>query len=113
MVYSTFHFFLNITFFILLLFISQIFSILSEINYIRRFNQILIMRFIFLMAIAVLIVLGSERFIALALKGQLSKPGTVKSVFKEMAKTLWLAMRLFVVIWIIYLIIMWWLGHKN
>ena len=71
------------------------------------------MKFFALIAIAVLIVLGSERFISLALKGQLSQPGTVKSVIKEMAKTLWLAMRIFVVLWILYLVIMWFVSHKN
>jgi len=71
------------------------------------------MRFFVIISFAVLLILLAERAFALAARGELFKPGAFKETFREIGKTLWLAMRLFVVVWILYLALMWWMSHKS
>jgi len=58
-----------------------------------------------------LIVIG-DRALSLAMKGQLFKPGAFKGIFKDIGGQLWLGMRLFVILWLSYLIITWILRNK-
>jgi len=58
-------------------------------------------------------VIVGEKVISLAIKGQLFKENAFKQAFREAGKQLWLGMRLFVILWLGYLIITWFIQHKN
>lgn len=63
--------------------------------------------FIFLFAVI------AEKAISLAIKGQLFREGAFRAAFHEAGKQLWLGMRLFVILWLGYLIITWIIRHNN
>ncbi len=71
------------------------------------------MRFFVIIIFAVIFVVLGERAISLAIKGELFQPGAFKKSFREIGKTLWLAMRLFIICWILYLIVMWFMSKQN
>ncbi|MFZ5515266.1 MAG: hypothetical protein ACOY90_01425 [Candidatus Zhuqueibacterota bacterium] len=58
-----------------------------------------------------LFVIG-DRALSLAIKGQLFKPGAFKGILKDIGQQLWLGMRLFVILWLGYLIISWFIRNK-
>ena len=64
------------------------------------------MRYFFWMLILLLMAFMVSRVISLILKGKLFKEGAFKKELKESGKTLWLGMRLFVVIWLLYLLLL-------
>jgi len=61
----------------------------------------------------VIVVILLERVIALALKGDLFKPGALQRSFHELGKTVWLGMRLFVIFWILYLALLYYVQHRH
>jgi len=65
--------------------------------------------FIFLIVLLVCL----ERVVSLALKGELFKPGRLQESFREVGKTVWLGMRLFVFFWILYLLFLYWTQHRH
>ena len=65
------------------------------------------MRFFFYILLFATIAFLISKFVQLVLSGKLLEEGAVKESFRESGKTLWLGMRLFVVIWFGYLIFMW------
>ena len=71
------------------------------------------MRFFVFIFFAVLLVIVGEKALSLAIKGELFKPGAFKESFREIGKTLWLGMRLFVIVWILYLIVAWFMSKQN
>ena len=54
-----------------------------------------------------LIIFLASKFFQLLISGKLFEEGAIKDSFRESGATLWLGMRLFVVIWIVYLLIVW------
>ncbi len=65
------------------------------------------MRFFFSIMLVSLVVFSISKFFQLLISGKLFEEGAVKESFRESGKTLWLGMRLFVVLWFAYLIIVW------
>ncbi len=65
------------------------------------------MRYFFLVLFIALIVFVASRFLQLLISGKLFEEGAIKESFRESGQTLWLGMRLFLVIWIVYLVFMW------
>ena len=65
------------------------------------------MRYFFLILFIALIVFVASRFLQLLISGKLFEEGAIKESFRESGQTLWLGMRLFLVIWIVYLVFMW------
>lgn len=65
------------------------------------------MRYFFLALFVALLIFIASRFLQLLFTGKLFEEGAIKESFRESGETLWLGMRLFVVIWILYLIFMW------
>lgn len=70
-------------------------------------------RFFFLLLAAAIVFVLAERVFSLAAKGELFKPDALRDSFRQVGKTIWLGARLFVVIWIFYLIFLWWVRHRN
>ncbi len=66
--------------------------------------------FVSLLFILLILFLASK-FINLFLSGKLFEEGAIKESFRESGQTLWLGMRLFLVIWVAYLIIVWLAKH--
>ena len=52
-----------------------------------------------------------SKFFQLLISGKLFEEGAIKESFRESGETLWLGMRLFLVIWFIYLIVVWAIKH--
>ena len=65
------------------------------------------MRYFFLFLFFALFALIASRFIQLLISGKLFEEGAIKESFRESGATLWLGMRLFLIIWIIYLVTVW------
>jgi len=65
------------------------------------------MRYFFYVLIFVTIAFFASKFVQLFISGKLFEEGAVKESLRESGKTLWLGMRLFVVIWVIYLVFVW------
>lgn len=65
------------------------------------------MRYFFLFIFVLLLAFLASKFIQLLSSGKLFDEGAVKASFRESGQTLWLGMRLFVIIWFIYLIAIW------
>lgn len=64
------------------------------------------MRYFFWILILLLMAFMASRLISLILRGKLFEEGAFKKEIKESGKTLWLGMRLFVVIWLLYLLLL-------
>lgn len=62
--------------------------------------------FVSILFIATILFIASK-FFQLFISGKLFEEGAIKESFRESGQTLWLGMRLFVVIWFAYLIIVW------
>jgi len=62
--------------------------------------------FVSIFFIALILFLISK-FFQLLISGKLFEEGAIKESFRESGQTLWLGMRLFIVIWFAYLIILW------
>lgn len=60
----------------------------------------------------VIVLICLERVVSLAIKGDLFKPGALQDSFRELGKTVWLGMRLFVIFWILYLALLYWVQHR-
>lgn len=65
------------------------------------------MRLTFLILFIGLIAFVASKFFQLLISGKLFDEGAIKASFRESRETLWLGMRLFVIIWFIYLITVW------
>ena len=70
------------------------------------------MRYFFWMLILLLMAFMVSRVISLILKGKLFEEGAFKKELKESGKTLWLGMRLFVVIWLLYLLLLHFVSNR-
>ena len=64
------------------------------------------MRIAFHLLFLLIFLICLERVISLAVKGDLFKPGRLQQSFHEVGKTVWLGMRLFVILWILYLVLL-------
>ncbi len=71
------------------------------------------MRFSFHLIFLVVILVCLERVASVTLKGELFKPGALRQAFRELGKTVLLGMRLFVVLWILYLLLLYWVQHHK
>ncbi len=71
------------------------------------------MKFLVYVFFIILFVIIGEKIISLAINGQLFKEGSFKQAYREAGKQLWLGMRLFVILWLGYLIFTWFIQHKN
>ncbi|RQW07371.1 hypothetical protein EH222_07425 [candidate division KSB1 bacterium] len=65
------------------------------------------MRYFFPILFLALAAVLVSKFIRLFISGKLFDEGAIKESFRESGQTLWLGMRLFVIIWFIYLITVW------
>jgi hypothetical protein len=65
------------------------------------------MRFFFYILFFGLIAFIASKFLQLLISGKLFDEGAIKESFRESGKTLWLGMRLFVILWLLYLIFIW------
>ena len=63
------------------------------------------MRYYFWIILLLIMAFFASRLISMILKGKLFEEGAFKKELKESGKTLWLGMRLFVVIWLLYLLL--------
>lgn len=63
------------------------------------------MRYFFGLLFLLLILFLASKMISLLIRGKLFEEGAFKRELRESGKTLWLGMRLFVVLWLIYLLI--------
>jgi len=64
------------------------------------------MRYFFYIIFLVIVVFFASKIITLLFRGKLFEEGALKKEFKEGGKTLWLGMRLFVILWFIYLLVL-------
>lgn len=69
------------------------------------------MRYFVLLILFAILAFVASRFIQLLITGKLFEEGAFKESFREGGQTLWLGMRLFVIIWICYLVLMWLVKH--
>jgi hypothetical protein len=69
------------------------------------------MRFYFYLLILGLMIFLVSKFVQLTISGKLFDEGAIKESFRESGKTLWLGMRLFVIIWLLYLTFIWAIKH--
>jgi hypothetical protein len=70
------------------------------------------MRFVVYLLLFVAVFVIIERLFGVIVRGDLFKPGSLKTSFRELGKDLWLGARLFLVIWFIYLLINWWVRTR-
>ncbi len=63
------------------------------------------MRYFFGLLLLLLVFFLASKMISLLIRGKLFEEGAFKRELRESGKTLWLGMRLFVVLWLIYLLI--------
>jgi ribose/xylose/arabinose/galactoside ABC-type transport system permease subunit len=69
------------------------------------------MRFFLLFILFAILAFVASRIIPLIFNGKIFEDGAFKEAFREGGETLWLGMRLFVIIWICYLLLMWLVKH--
>lgn len=65
------------------------------------------MRFFFYILFFGFLAFIASKFLQLLISGKLFDEGAIKESFRESGKTLWLGMRLFVILWLLYLIFIW------
>ncbi|MBN1481378.1 hypothetical protein EH223_03300 [candidate division KSB1 bacterium] len=65
------------------------------------------MRFYLFILVLGLVAFVLSRLFHLLIQGKLFEEGAIKESFRESGATLWLGMRLFVIIWLLYLSLVW------
>lgn len=64
-----------------------------------------------------LIILGIffllHKALGLYFKGELFQPGAFKKSLHETGRTFWQGMKMFVILWILYLLLVYWLRNHN
>ena len=65
------------------------------------------MRYFLLFILFAIFAFVASRIIPLVLNGKIFEEGAFKEAFREGGQTLWLGMRLFVILWLCYLVLMW------
>ena len=63
------------------------------------------MRYYFGILFLLLLVFLASKMVKLLVQGKLFEQGAFKAELKESGKTVWLGMRLFVILWLIYLLV--------
>jgi len=71
------------------------------------------MRFIFYLTFIGIVIWVLQKVFLLFIQGKLFEPGALKESFRESGKTLWLGMKLFVILWFLYLLFVWWVRTRN
>jgi len=69
------------------------------------------MRYFFIFLFFALLAFVASRFLQLFISGKIFEEGAIKESFRESGQTLWLGMRLFVILWISYLVLVWLVRH--
>ena len=70
------------------------------------------MRFVIYILFLFVLLYIAERAVSLLFKGELFKPGAFKSSFGALGKDIWLGARMFVVVWLLYLVFIWWVRSR-
>lgn len=70
------------------------------------------MRYFFWILILLVMAFLASKIISLILKGKLFEEGAFKKELRESGKTLWIGMRLFVILWILYLLLLHLVSNK-
>jgi len=69
------------------------------------------MRFYFLIIFAIFLVFIGSKMIKLLVQGKLFDEGAFKAELRESGKTIWLGMRLFVILWLLYLLMLYFMRN--
>ena len=54
-----------------------------------------------------------EKLVMVVVRGDIFKPGAFKDSFRALGKDLWLGARMFVVLWLLYLIFIWFVRNMS
>jgi ribose/xylose/arabinose/galactoside ABC-type transport system permease subunit len=65
----------------------------------------------FLLFLVVFVVI--EKLVMVVVRGDIFKPGAFKDSFRSLGKDLWLGARMFVVLWLLYLIFIWFVRNMS
>ena len=71
------------------------------------------MRFFFNFLLLIVLFIIVQKFAALLIRGKLFDGEAMRASFRESGKTLWLGARVFVVLWLLYLLLNWWVRHQR
>lgn len=71
------------------------------------------MRILLTTLLVTILLFGFSKIIQAFLSGKAFDAGALKASFRESAKTIWQGMQLFVIVWIVYLLLLWWIRHRN
>jgi len=66
------------------------------------------MRYFFLLLFIILLFAFAQKILALLIKGKLFDAEARRASLAESGKTLWLGARMFVILWLLYLLLNWW-----
>jgi len=70
------------------------------------------MRMFFYLLFFVLVFLFGSKIFKLLISGELFESGALKKSLRESGKTLWWGMKMFVIVWLLYLIFIWWVRNR-
>jgi len=70
------------------------------------------MRYFFWIAIILFLVMFGDKLLSLVASGKIFDSEEVKKVFRHSGKNLWWGMKMFVILWFIYLIFIWWVRNR-
>ncbi len=71
------------------------------------------MRYFFGLLFIILVAVFASKAFSLLIRGELFEEGAFKKSMRESGKTLWLGMKLFVILWLLYLIFIWWVRNRG
>ena len=71
------------------------------------------MRYFFGLLFIILVAVVASKAFSLLISGELFEEGAFKKSMHESGKTLWLGMKLFVILWLLYLIFIWWVRSRG
>ncbi|HPG39708.1 MAG TPA: hypothetical protein PLP19_13165 [bacterium] len=70
------------------------------------------MRYFFWIALILFLVMFGDKLLGLVASGKIFDSEEVKKVFRQGGKNLWWGMKMFVILWFIYLIFIWWVRNR-
>ncbi|MBN2001285.1 hypothetical protein JW935_27320 [candidate division KSB1 bacterium] len=71
------------------------------------------MRFFFYIIFGVLLFVFLERILVLIKTGEIFKENALRDSFRKSGQTLWQGMKMFVVVWLLYLLLNWWMQSRH
>jgi len=71
------------------------------------------MRIVLTTLLITILLFGFSKLVQVFTSGKAFDAAALKASFRESAKTIWQGMQLFVIVWIVYLLLLWWIRHRN